>query len=120
MKSASVGFWFASRLGFVGMFGLSAAPMLIAESYLLSRALAPAVMTAPIETHVAPEIITPTPAQIPSTPAPVVAPVEAPTNTPPPRPAMRTGARAVAIEVYHAAGDDAYARWTEGRHARGW
>lgn len=123
--SASASLWLASHLGFTGMLALCTVPLWFAEGYLLSRALAPPTTSAPSvplppppATKAAPAPSTLPPA--PPTPAPVVVPVEVPTNTPPPRPAMRTGSRAVAIEVYHAAGENAYARWTEGRHARGW
>ncbi len=120
--SVSASFWLAAHLGFRGMLALCTVPLWVVEGYILSRALTPPPATQAVEnpTSAEPPPTPVPPTSAPCTPAPAVAPVEAPTNTPPPRPAMRTGSRAVAIEVYHAAGDDAYARWTEGRHARGW
>lgn len=120
--SASASLWLASHLGFGGMLALCTVPLWVAEGYLFTRTLASPSPAAAVDMPTAPPPSAPPPSPTPNpcTPAPVVAPVEAPVNTPPPRPAMRTGARAVAVEVYHAAGENAYARWTEGRHARGW
>lgn len=116
MKTSAAVFWVAARLGFGGMLGLCAAPMVVAEAYFVHRAVT--------REEAPPNVVTPTPpspAAVPAAPTPTPIPL-----TPPPEPVpasvapVRTGARQIIAETYHAGHEDTYARWVEGRQARGW